>query len=314
MLPPTEPSIQSALDTYHDAIHEMVCYGTHILHWILKENKKILPESTELNIAHALLFRHILEHLDSMAIQIKASAIVPSKVQLRVILEAFLSLEYLLEKPENIAQRAAAYFLVGYYKSYNFLMKHTPGTEEYRIQMEDLKKHAKYIRDEDLPDTSAELENIKRLINSPLYREAKEEYNIYTKDNTKDINDLKWHALYNGPKSTFRLANYLNRRDFYDYCYKPWSEEVHSTNLHRGVIVKAEEGYGAFNQLRMPDQAPELVQSTTMIVLSVYELLITKCVPKELNNYRQWSRMYKMVHRNKVERIKFNLVAAPNPL
>ncbi|QHV99304.1 DUF5677 domain-containing protein [Spirosoma endbachense] len=106
---PLSVEAQTVMDVYSDAIHEMVCRGTHIFAESLKRNKS-KETITEIDIAAPLLFRHILELMDAISVQVKSGVIVPCKVYLRAIPEVVVSLEYLLR--ENTEEIAACFFIV----------------------------------------------------------------------------------------------------------------------------------------------------------------------------------------------------------
>ncbi|RRB04122.1 hypothetical protein [Larkinella rosea] len=68
---PIDPKADSIMNLYYNALHELVCFGTHILAWHLEEGKGRLEERNEIDLAEALLFRYILELIDAISVQIK---------------------------------------------------------------------------------------------------------------------------------------------------------------------------------------------------------------------------------------------------
>ena len=63
---PMDSRAMPFMQLYHDAIHEIVCFGTHVLAWNLEQGKGNEGERNEIDMAVPLLFRHGLELLDSV--------------------------------------------------------------------------------------------------------------------------------------------------------------------------------------------------------------------------------------------------------
>lgn len=304
---PLEPEISNLMNFFYKAIHEVVCYGTHILHWILKTNEKNPKNTNELITSVPLLSRHILELTDSIFIQVKSGVIVPSKLQMRAVLEAFLSLEYLLKEDSKREERSGYYFIVDHYRKLNFYKKLIPGTQENIEYRAKLKKHGQYLPDiyESIDGTEA-YNNMHSLINLEHYKNANEKYCNYTANNTKKLDNLKWYALDGGPSSLYTLSIELNRYDFYESLYKPWSEPNHGTNLFQGVIDKGEDGLGTFNQLRVLTESRMVVEMTLVLNVTIYLMVVEKTVPKEIKGMAKWAQQFNEAYLSKVKRIITN--------
>ena len=67
------------------------------------------PEGTDENLVILFVFRHLLELLDSVSLQIAECGPAPATLQLRAMFEALLSLEYVVQDKSKTRQRAMAY-------------------------------------------------------------------------------------------------------------------------------------------------------------------------------------------------------------
>lgn len=308
---PLEPLAVPYMDLYHDALHELVCFGTHILAWNLKQGKGKEGQRNEIDLAVPLLFRHIIELIDAVAVQVKVGVIVPTKVQLRALLEAQMSLEYMLEKDRK--RRAACFLIVDHYRKLNFYKKLAADTVEHKKLAADLKEHGDFLPNfSPVRAADGAVKNQEHLVANPIYAEVRKEYLARTNQNTKNL-DIKWYALYDGPNSVIWLARRLKKFDVYEFFYRAWSNPTHGTDLSTGVLVKAQpgdsRGTGAFIQLRNLQEAYPVVSQTIMFTLTIFHLMATKVVPEHKKEFGEWHQRYRDQYRDSVERhrIEFDL-------
>lgn len=245
---PMEPEAEPYITLYYDALHELVCFGTHILSWNLELGKGKIGKRNETDMAVPLLFRHIIELLDATSVQVKMGVIVPCKVQLRAMLEAYLSLEYLLEKDRE--RRATCFLLVDHYRKLNLHRRLSPNTREGTVFAQEIKEFGLHLPNF-VPIKEAEqvVKDIESLVASPIYQEARKEYLSKTNQNRSNL-DVKWYTLFNGPNSIIWLAKRLRKYDLYEFFYRSWSNQTHATDLSTKVLVRGSDGNSAITQLR----------------------------------------------------------------
>ncbi|GAB4019239.1 DUF5677 domain-containing protein [Spirosoma koreense] len=295
---PMDSDSQKVMDIYYEALHELVSYGTHILEWSLKANQKKEP-ATELGVAAPLLFRHILELLDAISIQIKYGIVEPCKVQQRAALEAYFCLDYMLQ--EKTQERAACFYVVDFYRKLNMYRKYSPGTPKNEAFQKDLKDHSSEYSDIfSFKEAAAAYDNMKSLIERPMYAEARAEYLSLTTNNTKRL-DIKWYSLFGGPTSVIWIAKKLKKYELHEFFYKSWSNASHGTELCSGTLARAEEeGYGSIKQLRNLEQAQNTVMMAINLGLLSFGLMAEKVVLKE----SKWTLLFSRSHNAKVKTTK----------
>ncbi len=292
------------MDFYHDALHELVCFGTHMLKWSLEQNKPKTEIGSEVDLAALLLFRHILELVDAISVQIKAGIAVPCKIQLRALLEAYLSLEYMLAKDRE--RRATCFMIVDHYRKLNIYRKLTSGTKENEKLKLDLKQYGSFFTGlSTVPGAAHMLENQEKLVNLPIYKDAREEYLRVVKK--KPNADIKWYSLYEGPSSVLWLATRLKKLDLYEFFYKSWSNPTHGTDLSTNVLVRGKDGLGAMNQIRNMGEAHDVTTQTVMLTSILYmELIAVKVIPEHRRQISEWFLKYKVEYRTPLEHRKIN--------
>lgn len=299
---PMEPKAKPFMDFYHEALHELVCFGTHILSWSLQQGKGKEDQRNEIDLAVPLLFRHILELVDAISVQIKLGVAAPCKVQLRALLEAQLSLEYMLEKDRP--RRAACYLITDFYRKLSFYKKMMSGTPESKKLIEELKDHSLTMSDfTAIPEAAMAAKNMEELIAKPIYAEVNNEYTEVLKK--KGNSEIKWYSLFNGPNNVKWLAQRLKKYETYVFFHQAWSDSTHGTGLTQGVLVKGENGYGAITQLRNMEGAHEVVTQTMLLTLQVYiELMAKKVVSEKKKEISAWQFWFRDTYRTKVDERK----------
>jgi len=305
LLPLLTPETEPYLNLYYEALHELVCFGTHMLSWILEQNssKDPLPDETALVVP--LLFRNIIELLDSVSIQVRAGSIIPCKIQLRAILEAYMNLEYLLEVDAEKEYRASCFMLVDHYRKLNYFKQLSPNTPENKKLVDSLRMYSSYMKDfESKSDALKAFSNQEFLVNQPIYDSARNVFLKLTRGNTSNL-DLKWYSLVSQTNSLKALAKKLNKYELYEFFYKSWSNNMHSTDLTTGVLIKEDDGNGAIVQLRYAKEAHSTTTQAILFFLLIIDLVTTKVIPEHKNQIQHWKNNYKINYRDNVSNIIF---------
>lgn len=300
VLPRLNETAAYIFNEYFIALHELVCYGTHILTWLIAQNEGKIPVPNETASAAPLTFRYIIELLDAISVQVSVGAFNPCKVLLRVLLESVFALEWLLK--DDRERRAAAMFIVDHYRNLAFYQGFVRGTSENATLIKKLKDHGTYLVDiNNYPRAKENVDRLTKLINSPIYHEARKEYIRFTTEdkhskprkNNLSVHLVKWYQLFKGPVHTGELAEKLGKYELYRFFYQDWSNQIHGTNLSSGVLSQDENGFGWINQIRDPTGGEDIVKSTIILILDLFMSLAITTLPERRQEVVAWIQLYK---------------------
>lgn len=274
-----EPELFELLDKFSQGIEETVNFGSRIFQWC----NESLEGNADKEIPKLLMFRHILEQLDAVSILIRQSAAEPCKLQLRSMLEALLSIQYLLE--ENQKDRAYAYLVCHTEKKIKTYKKLDPST----LQGKQLKGVLKDSQFEGIEVTERfELKKMvseqQQLYKREGFKEAYEELKRLRKQGRKNPN---WYELFDGPRDLERLAAKFKKRDIYEFFYRNWSEYIHGRDIISGNL--GEDSTGTYlMSIRQPFEAQFIASMAITMALESYRLMIKHYVPLQITHYRVW--------------------------
>ena len=299
---PINAKAKQIIDFYYSALHELVCFGTHVLAWNLEKGKDRTDLGTEIDMAVPLLFRHLLELIDAISVQVQSGVVSPCRVYLRAFLEAYLSLEYILEKDHH--RRSACFMIVDHYRKLNFYKKLVHNSKENIELQQELDKFGYIMKKiSRIENADKAYNNMASLINKPIYNDAREEYLLRTKNNTTNL-DIKWYNLFSKNSSVKWLSKHLHRYDLYEFFYKEWSNPTHGTNLHTGVLVLGDDGLGAINQIRNLEDAHQVTSQTITLTILLYSSMLKKVVSEHKREHAEWHIYYKEAFRNKIDNME----------
>jgi hypothetical protein len=144
----------------------------------------------------------------------------------------------------------------------------------------------------ELPSVKPALDNQSELLKLPAYQPIVQEYERTRK---KDGQNPNWYRLFNGPKNMQELASRMNLPFLYEILYRKWSENVHSTDIIDGKIVRSKnscEENGKVNadliQINLPKDAQEVATYTLHILLITYIKLSDKKLKSRNNEILEW--------------------------
>lgn len=234
----TAEKVTLFLNACADSIQEVVSFGTHVLAWCGEDKSGRLEHDPI-----APIFRHMLELLDGIGVLVRSSSGYPGFNLLRGVLEAFMSMRYILQ--EDSERRALAYRLLEIHRQIAIEKIATEGTPE-RAQF-----IAKMERDDFTKDTfeltvlagAAESVGEKEAaLRSERFAPIEAEFQAAKK---KTGRNPAWYSLFGGPPSLEQLANRVGLSLSYELLYRHWSEAVHSTGVRSGRILSANDGTAA---------------------------------------------------------------------
>lgn len=282
------PEIEEILIRFSQSIDEFVNFGTHILIWIIEDSK-----GSDEQMPLTMFFRDILEKADSISTLIKKSNIEPSKVLLRSLFELTLYIRYLLE--DNFHDRSMSFLVWNSKRKIRMLRAYDKEDQSYKETMKVIGKDEFFYDGSflnELPSVKPALDNQFALLKLPLYQPIVQEYERTRK---KEGQNPNWYRLFNGPKNMQELASRMNLPFVYEILYRKWSENVHSTDIIDGKIIKSknsnkEDGkvYADIIQINLPKDAQEVATYTLLLLLMTYIKLRDKKIKSRDKEIKEW--------------------------
>jgi hypothetical protein len=272
--------VSRILDQFSAGIEEIVNFGSHILGWDIEQAK-----GTDENLPVILMFRHILDLLDSLSILVKKSSIDPGKLILRSILETLLGLQYLLDT--DTKERALNFLVWHYNKDLKVLKKLKPGEQAY-MQFEKKLENDKTIigmNPPHIPDIDTNIEILDKLLSNPLYSNAATEYQRLI---MLGESNPPWYRFYNGPRNVEQLAGYLNENSLYEFLYRTWSGPTHGTDILTHKIAMPPTGGVGFIQLRFYKDAQIITQYAYNLGILAFTLMVDKRIINKKDEFWEW--------------------------
>ena len=212
---------------------------------------------------------HLIEMLDAVRILLAQAAPAPCALQMRSMFEALLTIEYVTEKDSERRARAFAY-----------LVTHLIADHEHLQKL-----HA--LIDSPLPPEriAAEQAEYEAQLARPGYREAANEYNALHKKLKRTW--VRWHALYDGPKTIRALAEHAGRLRDYDILYTPWSDTVHASDPNWQIVPGRYER-GRYRGLRDIAYYSTTISFNMAFFLAATERVLLTYRAAEFPVYQRW--------------------------
>lgn len=277
-----------------DAIDQVVNIGTHFIKWEAATGGATI-EKTPL----IMLNRHILEMGDAISILLRSSSVDPCKAMLRSIIETSLQIEYLLMDPEK---RGFCYMVCHHNKMMKQLKRMVGNSKEQKEYFNQLKNKsytAINANDFSHPNAQNDINGLLMLVNSPDYKIYQSEY-IRTstqkdKNGKRDKRDKnpEWYSLFGGPKSCIALAQELNRKDFYEFLYRPFSSTVHGSDLLNSNLQLLPNGFAQASPMRNNNFASELGEVAIQLLTETQRTLVKRFDEGIKQYYFHWYESFR---------------------
>lgn len=270
----------------------------------------VRPEGDDENLMILFTYRHLLEMLDSVLIQVAECSPAPAALQLRAMFEALLTLEYVTCDKAKTRQRALAYLYQVELQRKTFYLAQDPNTPEGNAFLEYISDDP-YSRDHkptQVQDLAERLKEIDDLIGTPDFQVIAEEYRGVRKTRGGKPN---WYSLYDGPRTIKDLARLLKRGASYAILYKEWSERMHSVDAIDRILTHDSSGPSA-RPLRDPTELNSTVDFGITFAIAAARCLIRHYRPEEEPAFAKWvaneimpnwKRIPKIIVKGSVERI-----------
>jgi Family of unknown function (DUF5677) len=229
-------------------------------------------------------FMHLVEMADGVEILLSSASVHPAKLLLRSMLEALLTIDYILET--DTRRRAFAWLVVRAHRrltAFESMSSKTQSGKDLSLQIanDDIQIDLAQIPETEIDSAIA---NTREQLKEPNYCVAEAEYR-----RTKRLlkRNPEWFALYGGPVSIRDLAWKLRRLSTYQYLYKTWSELTHAGHGGR-YLTTTKDGKAAFYALRNATDLLSVAHFASSFLLDAMQSMLRKYAPDELRAFSEW--------------------------
>jgi hypothetical protein len=234
----------------------------------------------------APIFRHLLELLDGIGLLVRSSSGYPAFGLLRGVVEAFMSMRYILQ--EDSERRALAYKLAEIHRRIAIEKTAIEGTHE-RAQLDAKRERDQFTKDTaeftPLAGAAEVVGKMQAILESEKYTPIESEFQAVKK---KTRRNPAWYSLFGGPPNLEQLAERVGLPLIYEILYRYWSEEVHSTGVRSGRILPANDGTAALVQLRDPTPVQQVTSFAVTFSLAAIQVMVDHFVPEKKAELRAW--------------------------
>lgn len=283
---PTEPNdllnreasltrIAPLVQIANPVLREVINHGTQV--WDICQRQADGEPDEHLPVF--LLYMHVLDMADGIEILLSNSSVYPTKPLLRSMFEAYMGIDYILEKDSK--RRSFAWLAAqsrAKLRAYTAMSSTTQAGRALRKEME----QDDVATAVNLPDdvTRPAIENIEALLKQENYKDALRELKRVEKKKSKS----EWYSAYGGPNNLRELAKRLHHLSSYEWLYRHWSTIVHATDTGPR-LTKGRSGPAIYS-LRHPDEFMIVANMAVYIVIAATQTLVKKFAPEY--DFRGW--------------------------
>ncbi len=274
--------IKAILESALPMLEELRNYGLALF-----SRCSIRPEGGDENLAILLPYLHLLEMLDAVIVLLPASAIAPAGLQLRSILEASLTIEYIAQA--DTVRRGHAYLLLDALEEREFMKRLDPQTKEGQKLRSEL-GHDSILADFDKHFDPIEIASGPQfpsaLLDQPRFKDVWDEYTRLAKKMSPTR--IRWYCLFDGPRSIRKLAYKLDRGSEYEFLYSRMSASMHVTSALRRQVEVAGPGIGDVRPLRDPREIFDVCRLSHALTIRATRIVLEYFRPQERERSVQW--------------------------
>jgi hypothetical protein len=207
------------------------------------------------------------------------------KPLLRVLLETFFSLDYLLES--EYEKRSLAFLVWHFHKELKFAKKLSGGTSEGQQLASKISADQSFsgLESPVYPWMEQRIAELNQILSLPKYADTKVEY---ARLREAGIKNPSWYQFYGGPKNIEQLAHYLKRDAMYEVLYRGWSGPIHGTDIIQGKLAADPDHALNIVHLRNLKSVTEVAQWSMNLSLMIFTLFIKKRIPKHTSDFGRW--------------------------
>jgi hypothetical protein len=244
------------------------------------------PAGDDENLPILFVYRHLLEMLDSVIIQIAECAPAPAALQLRAIFDALLTIEYMLEHEGKVRERAFAYIYNVQLERKRTYLSLDPSTLQGKAFLKAISDdpYSKDLKSTVVPDLAGRLKEIDEILQKPELAAAAQAYQKAKKAVGRKPN---WYTLYDGPRNLGELARHLKRGAQYEILYKEWAERGHSIDAIDRILIVNSDGSSA-RGLRDATELESTVDFAIAFAVDAARRLIDHYRSGEQKTFAKW--------------------------
>jgi hypothetical protein len=246
------------------------------------------PDGDDENLAIIMTYRHLLEMLDSVTIQVAECAPSPAGLQLRSMFDALLTIQYISEDKSKSVQRAFALLYEVQIQRRRFYSSQKPDTPEGKAVREFIAgdPFSADWKPYDDPDLDEYIREVDVMLERPIIKQIAAEYRRLKKEKKRKPH---WYGLYDGPQHVSELAKRLKRGAAYEMLYKEWSERSHSIDAIDRFLTHNTDG-PAVRALRDPTEITANIDFAISFSIDAARCLIDYYRPAERPAFDKWVR------------------------
>lgn len=243
---------------------DVVNYGSNLIPRCYVSSKRMLEDA----ILIGVLLRQSIAMFDAIEILLSNAAVYPCHLQIRVLFEASLYLEWMLQ--EDTEKRAKYYYVSNVRKERIWAMRTQNGSTENVSYGKTMEGFGDLFSDTSkrLSDKGQEyLKDINRILAQTSFSVVDKEIEAY-RAKRKTPYDPPWYAPL-GPRSVRQIAVALKRLHEYEAIYTPSSEAMHSTSQRANVSFS--QGKIQFSPIRYLSDIDSIVRFSMSTILKIYK-------------------------------------------
>jgi hypothetical protein len=248
------------------------------------------------HLAPFILYRQIIEMADGIEVLISNSCSEATLPLLRSMLEALLSLDYMLK--EDYKTRSLSWLCSYVHKRIEDYERVDPTTDRGKELRKTLEREGGY--GETGFSSSKNIKELQGQLAGGL-RRINEEYKGQKNKRPH------WYSLFGGPANLRDLAHQVSKEGYYDLLYRDWSSVTHATDLSR-FLTKTSGGGGGFHPLRYPENLKNYTWLAISFLCIAMGMMIQKFRPGE-----DFSRWYNAEVKERLEYLR-NLKVEMQPI
>ena len=232
------------------------------------------------------LFHHIIVMADGVEVLVEASSASACVPLVRSAFEAWLALQWMLQKQETYRARALAWIVGDMRRRVRDLEQLDTGNP-HGVDLRTDIEHDQFARTVQVPPAEAlrqEIEKGREGLRVPVLADTLAEF---ARAKAKLKREPAWFELYDGPRTLRGLARSLDMGAVYAVLYRAWSTTAHAGDAVR-YAVAGPNGGGVIGQVRAPAELPSVTSTTAAFLNDATRRMLAKFRPGEEECYGRW--------------------------
>ncbi len=259
-----------------DLLSELVNYGTNLIPRLLATVEPSLVRE----MAVGSLLSHAVQNLDAVDQLARGGCCISASVQARTILEASLSLEWMLIDEQQT--RARAYYIANLRSELLWLNRYVPGTDQHRMMTREWKRNFPKTDPTSDPDmVAAARERIPLIVEKLESPELAELNGRFQRISDKRGFEPSWQKVLE--MSARAIANQLSRLAEYEVFYRLGSSASHAASYW--TRFQARDGRMLLHPIRGIDSLSTLLNQIVPLAHHTYLSALRYFRPEEVGNF-----------------------------